>query len=125
MKRILDLFLKLLNKERVMALFGKRDQYSDAPKFVVRTDTGETGQAQFGNTVFGADGAEVTAAGGNIPHTGWVKQTVGSGGRSGRTHWEVLVAGSIEGDATDFANTSSAAVANSTGTADDSILGDS
>jgi len=106
-----------------MALFGKNDQYSDAPKFVVRTDTGETGQAQFGNTVFGADAAEVTAASGDIPHSGWVKRTVGTGGRSGRTSWEVLVAGSIEGDATDFDNI--AAVANSTGTADDSILGDS
>lgn len=105
-----------------MALYGKNDQYSDAPKFIVRSDTGETGQAQFGNTVFGADGAEV-AASKKIAHTGWVKRTVGSGGRSGREHYEVLVAGGISGDATDFANT--AAAANTTGSADDSILADS
>ncbi len=105
-----------------MALYGKNDQHSDAPKFIVRTDTGETGQAQFGNTVMGASADEVAADGG-IAHTGWVKRTVGSGQRSGREHFEVLVAGHIEGDATDYANTD--ATANSTGTADDSILADS
>jgi hypothetical protein len=107
-----------------MALFGKRDQYSDAPKFVVRTDTGETGQEQFGNTVFGVDTAEVgvTQAAG---HTGWVKITAGSGGRNGRTQYEVLVAGGITGDATDFANTSTSDVANTSGTADDTTFADS
>lgn len=107
-----------------MALFGVRDQYSDAPKFVVRTDTGETGQEQFGNTVFGVDTAEVGVTQG-AGHTGWVKITTGSGGRNGRTQYEVLVAGGITGDATDFANTSTDAVANSTGTADDSVFADS
>ncbi len=107
-----------------MALYGKRDQYSDAPKFVTRADTGETGQEQFGNTVFGVDEAEVgaTPAAG---HTGWVYRKAGTGGRAGRVQYEVLVAGSIEGDATDFANTSTDPVANSTGTADDSLFPDS
>jgi hypothetical protein len=37
-----------------------------------------------------------------VPHAGWVKRTAGSGGRSGRVHYEVLVAGSsITGDAAD------------------------
>jgi len=39
-----------------------------------------------------------------VPHAGWVKRTAGTGGRSGRVHYEVLVAGSsIEGDAADDA----------------------
>ena len=107
-----------------MALFGKRDQYSDAPKFVVRTDTGETGQQQFGNTVFGVDAAEVgvTQA---ATHSGWVRVTEGTGGRAGRKQYEVLVAGGITGDATDFANTSTLDVANTSGTADDSEFADS
>jgi hypothetical protein len=37
-----------------------------------------------------------------VSHAGWVKRTAGSGGRSGRVHYEVLVAGSsITGDAAD------------------------
>jgi hypothetical protein len=37
-----------------------------------------------------------------VPHAGWVKRTAGSGGRSGRVHYEVLVASSsITGDAAD------------------------
>jgi len=106
-----------------MALFGKRDQYSDAPKFIVNAATGETGQEQFGNTVFGVDSTEVGVT--DTGHSGWVRITEGSGGRSGRTQYEVLVAGSITGDATDFANTSTAAVANSSGAADDATLPDS
>lgn len=33
-----------------------------------------------------------------IAHTGWVKRTVGSGGRAGRVHYEVLVAGEPTSD---------------------------
>ena len=37
-----------------------------------------------------------------IAHTGWVKKTVGTGGRAGRVHYETLVAASsISGDASD------------------------
>lgn len=37
-----------------------------------------------------------------IPHAGWVKKTVGTGGRAGRVSYEVLVASStISGDASD------------------------
>lgn len=36
-----------------------------------------------------------------ITHTGWVKRTVGSGGRAGRVFNEVLVAGGISGDGSD------------------------
>ena len=38
----------------------------------------------------------------NIAHTGWVRRTVGTGGRAGRVHYETLVAmGSIDGDQAD------------------------
>lgn len=104
-----------------MALFGNRDQYSDAPKFVVDAATGETGQEQFGNTVFGVDPAEAAAT--PTGGTGWVRIVEGTGNKAGRTQYEVLVAmGSIATDATDFANTSTVDVANTTGTADDSVL---
>lgn len=110
-----------------MAQYGKRDQYSDAPKFVVDSSTGQTGQAQFGNTVFLADATEVGVTGG-VDHVGWVRVVEGSGGRSGRTTYEVLVAlngKSVTTDATDFANTSTSDVANTSGTADDTVLPDS
>jgi hypothetical protein len=36
-------------------------------------------------------------------HVGWVKRTVGTGGRAGRVHYETLVAASsISGDAEDI-----------------------
>jgi hypothetical protein len=108
-----------------MALWGNRDQLSDAPKFVVDSATGKTGTQQYGNTVFLADAAEV-AAQKAVPGPGWVKRTVGTGGRSGRITYEILAAigGTINTDATDFANNSTANVANSTGTVDDTVLPD-
>ena len=104
-----------------MSTNGKNDQYSDAPTFVVN-DKNETGQEQYGNTVFAADATEtgVTSA---VAHQGWVRRTVGTGGRAGRVQFETLSTAKIQGDATDFANTD--ATANSSGTADDSILPDS
>ena len=117
-----------------MAQWGDRDQQSDAPKFVVKAETGETGQDVYGNTeigVFGVDDAEAVAARGDgkgsVP-PGWVLRTEGTGGRAGRVHHEVLVAmtGAFStGDATDFANTSTDDVANTTGTADDTQFPDS
>lgn len=187
-----------------MAQWKNRDQYSDAPTFVVDAASGGSGQAQFGNTVFLVDGDEQAATDG-IPTTGWVRRTVGYGyvssltlvdggtgyanadvitivahegangeanvvtdgsgvitsvtlgvpggkynlapnvvittsggsganvvpvigGRAGRVHFEVLATlkpGSITTDATDFANTSTDPVANTTGTADDTVLPDS
>lgn len=108
-----------------MALFGNRDQYSDAPKFVVDAATGDTGQEQFGNTVFGVSVAEARVTKG-VTHPGWVRRVEGTGGRSGRIQYETLAAMSaIVTDATDYANTSTAAVANTTGTADDTEFPDS
>jgi len=107
-----------------MAQWGNKDQYSDAPKFDV-DDKSNTGQEQYGNTVFAVDAQEVAA--GTAAHSGWVRRVAGTGGRSGRVQEEVLVAMSGSSfskndageyvDATDFANT--AAEANTTGTADD------
>jgi hypothetical protein len=42
------------------------------------------------------------SGGTNITHAGWVRKTVGTGGRAGRVHYETLVAsGSINADAAD------------------------
>ena len=56
--------------------------------------------------VYGADPTEVGVTGATqgdaIVHAGWVKRTVGTGGRDGRVTFETLVAsGSITGDAED------------------------
>jgi len=108
-----------------MAQWGSNDQLSDAPKFVVDAATGDTGQEQYGNTVFGVDALEVAA--GTAPAVGWVRRTEGAGGRAGRVQEEALVALSgatafASGDATDFANTD--AVATAGGTADDAVYPD-
>lgn len=51
--------------------------------------------------IYGADTGEVGETDG-VTHAGWIKRTVGSGGRAGRTTFETLVAaGSITGDAED------------------------
>lgn len=110
-----------------MSLFGKRDQYSDAPKFAA-DDKGNTGQDEFGTTVFGVDTTESAVARadgkGSVP-PGWVKVTTGTGGRSGRVTYETLAeVSSMTGDATDFANTATVDVANTTGTADDATFPD-
>tara|TARA_Y100001970_G_C14204789_1_gene843305 strand:+ start:647 stop:1120 length:474 start_codon:yes stop_codon:yes gene_type:complete len=53
------------------------------------------------NNVFGVDTTEAGVTQG-AGHAGWVRRTAGSGGRSGRVQYEVLVAGSsISGDAGD------------------------
>jgi hypothetical protein len=54
--------------------------------------------------IYGADKTEVGIAGEGkrVAHAGWVKRTACSGGRSGRIHYETLVAmSSISGDAGD------------------------
>lgn len=105
---------------------GSRDQYSDAPTWTVHAPGGKTGKQIFGNTsvgIFGVSAAEQAAHAGGPASPGWVKRTVGTGGRSGRVQYETIVASrTIATDATDFANTSSANVANTSGTADDAIF---
>ena len=62
--------------------------------------TSETGHTLTGET---ATATAVIGGGSNmgVAHTGWVLRTVGSGGRAGRVHNEVLVAGGIGTDASD------------------------
>lgn len=56
------------------------------------------------DVIYGVDANEAAAEadqGTPVGHTGWVRRTTGSGGRSGRTFTEVLVAGGITTDAED------------------------
>lgn len=70
---------------------------SEKPLYVTYSETnGDAGD------VYGVAVDETTAAQGAVPHAGWVRVTTGTGGRSGRTFYETLVAGSsITGDAED------------------------
>lgn len=76
---------------------------SEKPKFVTYSES--NGDAEL---VYGASTAEMAYANtadteaDAVPHSGWVRRTAGTGGRSGRVQYEVLVAGSsITGDAAD------------------------
>lgn len=60
-----------------MSLFGKNDQYSDAPKNAV-DDKSNSGQGQFGNTVYGVDATETGVTDG-ISHSGWIRRVEGYG----------------------------------------------
>jgi hypothetical protein len=73
---------------------------SEKPTYIALSDA--TGSNS--NTVYGVDTTEAGVAGygSKVAHAGWVKVTTGSGGRSGRTQYETLVAmGTIAGDAED------------------------
>lgn len=73
---------------------------SEKPMSVVYSEADNVGGDA--GDVYGVSTAETAAAQGDIPHAGWVRVTQGTGGRSGRTFYEVLVAGSsITGDAAD------------------------
>ena len=62
--------------------------------------TGATATAT-ANRGLGVDGDNDSR---EVAHVGWVKKTVGTGGRAGRVHYETLVAASsITGDAEDIA----------------------
>ena len=71
----------------------------NAQTFTIVTDKVQaTAVANLGLGVDGDDDRR------EIAHTGWVKRTVGTGGRAGRVHYETLVAASsITGDAEDIA----------------------
>ncbi len=71
----------------------------DAQTFTIVTDaTQGTAVANLGLGVDGDDNRR------EVSHVGWVKRTVGTGGRAGRVHYETLVAASsISGDAEDIA----------------------
>jgi hypothetical protein len=81
-----------------------------SPNLVKLTANVANKEAMFGNTtadsfitgqtigVFAVDANESRALGSRGLHTGWVKRTVGSGGRANRIQYETLVAGGISSD---------------------------
>jgi hypothetical protein len=70
-----------------MPLWGKNNQANNAPKYTTSVVSGKTGIQDYGNTVLFSTGND----GFNTP-PGWVKKTVGTGGRAGRIFYESLVA---------------------------------
>lgn len=56
--------------------------------------------------VFGIDATEMSTVSSPGIHTGWVKQTIGTGRRAGRVQYETLVAGGIKGNSGHGANSS-------------------
>ena len=100
-----------------MAQWGKNDAASNSTIFAAGglkvAANAANRDALFGNTTadafttgqtigqFGVSDDEVSAKQGAVTHSGWVLETKGSGGRSGRIMRETLVAGGITGDAED------------------------
>lgn len=63
-----------------------------------------SGTSETGHTLTGATATAAATVGGaqGVQHAGWVRRTVGTGGRAGRVQYETLVAmGSIAGDQSD------------------------
>lgn len=99
-----------------MAQWGSNDNTSNsviwAPTSVKLAPNSANRDALFNNAnsalftegatvgTYGVDGNEV-GVNPAIPHTGHILRIEGSGGRAGRVHHEVLVAGGITGDAND------------------------
>ena len=62
------------------------------------------GQTPTATSTLGLGTPGTTVGGREIAHVGWVKKTIGTGGRAGRVHYETLVAASsISGDSEDLA----------------------
>jgi hypothetical protein len=75
---------------------------SEKPASVAASESADSGFGASGNSnkVFGVDAGEAEVTG--KTHAGWVRRTVGTGGRSGRVFYETLVAsGSLTGDQAD------------------------
>jgi hypothetical protein len=81
------------------------DATAEVPVIVAITGTGNN--AQFFDLTSATTATVIAvlgsgAGGTQVTHAGWVKRTVGTGGRAGRVFYETLVAGgSIAGDAAD------------------------
>ena len=62
------------------------------------------GQTPTATATLGMGSPSTTVGGSEVTHVGWVKKTIGTGGRAGRVFYETLVAASsITGDAEDLA----------------------
>lgn len=91
-----------------MSLWGMADNANNLPKQAAASVPGRkkaptlaNANTLYGNTtvegLFAYNASEIAASQGAVAHTGWVRRTVGSGGRAGRVMTEVLVAGGITG----------------------------
>jgi len=75
-----------------MALWTMTDDAAGKPKYLSTADKALT---------YGVDTTETGVTAG-VTHAGWVRRTVGTGGRAGRVFHETLVAASsMTGDASD------------------------
>jgi len=75
-----------------MALWTMTDNAGGKPKYLSTADKALT---------YGVDTTETGVTAG-VTHAGWVRRTVGTGGRAGRVFHETLVAASsMTGDASD------------------------
>jgi len=83
------------------AVTGQNYTLSERPKYVTTSESKDSSGISGDPTkVFGVDTTEVGIT--DTTHAGWVRRTTGSGGRAGRTMFEVLVAGShVSSDADD------------------------
>lgn len=80
-----------------MSLWKMEDSADGKPKYVDQSSVEGDASAN----VYGVSVDEMAAQEGKLAHPGWVKRTVGTGGRAGRVFQEVLVAASsMTGDAT-------------------------
>jgi len=62
------------------------------------------GQTPTATATLGMGTPQATVGASEVTHIGWVKKTIGTGGRAGRVFYETLVAASsITGDAEDLA----------------------
>lgn len=82
-----------------IAAVGATNAYalSEKPKSLTVSEVHKGNISGNPEAVFGVDTDEVGVTQG-AGHTGWVRRMPGSGGRSGRVQYEVLVAGGISGD---------------------------
>lgn len=90
---------------------GNRDQLSDAPTWVVDASSGESGQAKYGNTMFGVSAVEAQVTNGPAS-PGWVIAQQGQGQLTGMT---IFTAGTLYAN-TDTFNVVATSGANATGT---------
>lgn len=94
-----------------MPQWGSKDQANNsvlwAGALVNKTANTTTRDALYGNStatgIFAINAAEQAASDGKYASTGWVKRTVGTGGRAGRILTETLVAIGITTDGNDDA----------------------
>ena len=96
---------------------------SEKPKYVSYSESSNSSGTQGDSTkVYGVDAGESEVLG--KTHSGWVRRTVGTGGRENRVLYETLVAnGSIAGDQSDDSQFADLAITIGTQPSDTSVVG--